>query len=351
MGFVKGVAWGDFNNDVRPDLYVSVKGGRNHLFRNDGARNPKHPALEQWNFTDVTEQAGVAEQRETFATWFFDFDNDGWPDIFVSGYSASSMQDVGAFELGKPFHAELPCLYRNNHDGTFTDVSRAMHLDRVILAMGADFGDLDNDGWLDIYLGTGEPSYQALLPNRMFRNNAGKSFQDVTTSGGFGHLQKGHGIAIGDIENDGNEDVFAKMGGAFPGDVYQSALFRNPGHGNHWITLVLEGVKSNRAAFGARIRVTTHGIGGKREVYRTVGYGSSFAGNPLRQHIGLGKAEIADEISVSWPTSHTTQIFRGAAADRIYRIREGDRELHPETMKPALISGKPMPMKDMEMHP
>ncbi len=351
MGFVKGVAWGDFNNDGKPDLYVSVKGGRNHLFRNDGARNPKHPAVEQWNFTDVTEQAGVAEQRETFATWFFDFDNDGWPDIFVSGYSAGSMQDVGAFELGKPFHAELPRLYRNNHDGTFTDVSKAMHLDRAILAMGADFGDLDNDGWLDIYLGTGEPSYQALLPNRMFRNNVGKSFQDVTTSGGFGHLQKGHGIAIGDIENDGNEDVFAKMGGAFPGDVYQSALFRNPGHGNHWITLVLEGVKSNRAAFGARIRVTTKGIGGKREVYRTVGYGSSFAGNPLRQHIGLGKATIADEISVFWPTSHTTQIFRGAAADRMYRIREGDRELHPETLKPALISGKPMPMKQMEMHP
>ena len=185
----------------------------------------------------------------------------------------------------------------------------------------------------------------------MFRNNFGKSFQDVTTSGGFGHLQKGHGIAIGDIENDGNEDVFAKMGGAFPGDVYQSALFRNPGHGNHWITLVLEGVKSNRAAFGARIRVTTKGTGGKREVYRTVGYGSSFAGNPLRQHIGLGKAKVADEISVFWPTSHTTQIFRGAAADRMYRIREGDRELHPETLKPALISGKPMPMKEMEMHP
>ncbi len=75
-------------------------------------------------------------------------------------------------------------------------MTKAVHLDRAILAMGANFGDLDNDGWLDIYLGTGEPSYEALLPNRMFRNHNGKDFQDVTTSGGFGHLQKGHGIAF-----------------------------------------------------------------------------------------------------------------------------------------------------------
>ena len=179
-----------------------------------------------------------------------------------------------------------------------------MHLDRAILVMGAGFGDLDNDGWLDVYLGDGEPSYQALLPNRMFRNNGGKSFQDVTTSGGFGHLQKGHGMAVGDIENDGYEDVFEKMGGAFPGDTYQSVLYRNPGNGNHWITLELEGVKTNRAAFGARIRVTLNGgASGKREIYRTVGFGSSFAGNPSAaahrhwqgNHGGRGGGHLAYE--------------------------------------------------------
>ena len=351
MGFVKGVAWGDFNNDGRPDLYVSVKGGRNHLFRNDGPRDAKHPQPEQWKFSDVTDQAGVAQQMETFATWFFDFDNDGWPDIFVAGYSASSMQDVGAFETGKPFHAELPRLYRNNRDGTFTDVSKTMHLDRAILVMGAGFGDLDNDGWLDVYLGTGEPSYQALLPNRMFRNNDGKSFQDVTTSGGFGHLQKGHGIAFGDLENNGNEDIFEKMGGAFPGDTYQSVLYRNPGHGNHWITLELEGVKTNRAAFGARIRLTVDGPAGKREIYRTVGYGSSFGGNPLRQHIGVGKATTVEEIEVMWPGSKMTQTFHGVAVDRMFRLREGEKQLRPVTLKPALIGAKPMSMPMMDMHP
>ncbi len=198
LGFVKGVAWGDFNNDGRPDLYISVKGGRNHLLRNDGVDTAHGGA---WHFTDVTQQAGVAQQTNSFATWFFDYNNDGWPDIFVAGYSTQTMQDVGAFELGKTFHAELPRLYRNNHDGTFTDVSVQTHMNRAILTMGAGFGDLDNDGWLDVYLGTGETSYEALLPNRMFRNDQGQRFQDVTTSGGFGNLQKGHGVAFGDLCN------------------------------------------------------------------------------------------------------------------------------------------------------
>ena len=314
LGFVKGVAWGDYNNDGRPDLYVSVKGGRNHLFRNDG------PAPHGgWKFTDVTSQAGVAQQTNSFATWFFDYDNDGWPDIFVGGYSTASLDDVGAFESGRPYHAETPRLYHNNHDGTFTDVSRAVHLDRAILPMGADVGDLENDGWRDIYLGAGDSRYQSLLPNRMFLNREGKAFLDVTTSGGFGHLQKGHAVAFGDLLGTGNKDVFEEMGGALPGDSYQSALYQNPGHGNHWITLKLEGVKTNRAAYGARICVTA----GARRIYRTVGYGSSFGGNSLEQHFGVGKAVRIDEVEIRWPGSPQPQVFRSIAADQTILVREG----------------------------
>jgi len=325
LGFVKGVAWGDFNNDGRPDLYISVKGGRNRLFRNDGPPEPGNPRPKSWKFTDVSASAGIATQTNSFATWFFDYDNDGWPDIFVAGYSTSSMQDVGAFELGKPYKAETPRLYHNNHDGTFSDVSKAVHLDRAILAMGANFGDLDNDGWLDIYLGTGETSYKALLPNRMFRNQDGKRFLDVTTSGGFGHLQKGHAIAFGDLENTGNEDVFEEMGGAYPGDSYQSLLYHNPGRGNHWLTIELEGVKTNRAAFGARIELTIK----DRHIFRTVGYGSSFGGNPLRQHIGIGPATSVEKIEVRWPTSKTVQEFHHVQADQTVHLREGEDRLVP----------------------
>ncbi len=146
LGYVKGVAWGDFNNDGCPDLYVSVKGAANHLFRNDGPADPKHPRPDHWKFTDVTAQAGVAEPIHSFATWFFDYDNDGWPDLFVAGFYADTLDDIAAFEMGQPAKVETPRLYHNNHDGTFTDVTHPMKLDRAILVMDANFGDLDNDG-------------------------------------------------------------------------------------------------------------------------------------------------------------------------------------------------------------
>ncbi len=333
MGFVKGVAWGDFNNDGRPDLYVSVKGKPNRLFRNDGPMDPKNPQPDQWKFTDVAVQAGVAEPIHSFATWFFDYDNDGWPDIFVAGFYADTLNDIGAFEMGLPYKAEVPRLYHNNHDGTFSDVTKQVKLDRAILVMGSNFGDLDNDGWLDVYLGTGDVPYESLLPNHMFRNDEGKVFQDVTTSGGFGHLQKGHGVAFGDIDNDGDEDVFEEMGGAASGDNYPSVLYENPGHGNHWITLEIEGVRTNRAAFGTRVNVTVKTAGGVRHIYRTVGYGSSFGGNPLRQHIGVGKAEKISEIEVTWPTSKLVQKFHDLPVDRAFHLREGAAALTPVNYK------------------
>jgi len=354
LGYVKGVAWGDFNNDGRPDLYVSVKGGQSHLFRNDGPaektpKDPRHPDPTKWKFTDITQQAGVGNQRDSFATWFFDFDNDGWPDIFAAGYYVDSMEDVGRFELGEPYKAETPRLYRNNHDGTFTDETKQMHLDRAILTMGANFGDLDNDGWLDIYLGNGEPAYEALLPNRMFRNKDGKDFQDVTTTGGFGNLQKGHGVAFGDLENSGSEDVFEKMGGAFPGDTYQSVLYQGPLRGKDWVTLQLQGVQTNRAAFGARICVTVtgatgKGTAGKRRIYRTVGYGSSFGGNPFEQHIGLGKHATIQEIEVDWPTSKKVEKFQNVAVNRTYGLHEGDGKLVAVVKKAFVISASNMAM-------
>ncbi len=215
-----------------------------------------------------------------------------------------------------------------------------------MLTMGANFGDLDNDGWLDVYLGTGEPSYEALLPNRMFRNVGGRRFDDVTTSTGLGHLQKGHSIAFADVENRGVEDIFELMGGAFPGDPYQSALYRNPlpdpGPGsttNHSITLRLQGVQTNRAAYGTRIEVlfTDRDANGKpvhRHVFRTVGSVSSFGGSPMLQHIGIGKATTADEVRLRWPASYPReQVLRALPADAAYTVIEGDIVAHPLRQK------------------
>jgi len=350
LGFVKGVAWGDYNNDGRPDLYVSTMFGQSFLFRNDGPRNPLHPETGDWIFTDVTEQAGLGGKRYTFPTWFFDYDNDGWLDIFAGGYSTTSMEDVGLFEFHKPHKASVSHLFHNNHDGTFTDIPRAAGLDRSITNMAANFGDLDNDGWLDVYLGVGDPSYECLLAKPMFRNDHGKYFQDVTTSGGFGNLQKGHGIAFADIENNGNEDVFEELGGAFPGDRYMPVLYKNPGHGNHWVTLMLQGVRSNRAAYGARIRVTIMENGSKRSLCRAVGSVSSFGGNPMQQHIGVGQAKSIREIEIWWPASGIRLYFHNVAVDRVYRVREDSPRLEPVKLHTFEIGKKIAPIASGLQH-
>ena len=115
--------------------------------------------------------------------------------------------EVAAGYLGIPLKAEIPRLYRNNRDGTFTDVTAKAGLALPLFTMGCNFGDLDNDGFPDFYLATGEPELRSIIPNRMFRNDGGRGFQEVTASGGFGHLQKGHGIAFGDIDDDGDQDI------------------------------------------------------------------------------------------------------------------------------------------------
>ena len=299
-----------------PDLYVSRLSEPNLLYRNDGKNNSG-----QWKFTEVSAEAGVSKPVNSFPTWFWDYDNDGWLDIFVSGFRGST-RDVAADYLGLRSKAERPRLYRNNQDGTFTDVTRSAGLYKVLMTMGCNFGDLDNDGFLDFYAGTGDPDYRSLMPNRMFRNADGKYFQDVTTSGGFGHIQKGHGVAFGDLDNDGDQDIYSVMGGAYPGDIFQNVLFENPGHGNHWITLKLEGVQSNRAAIGARIKVRVHTENGDRDIYSTVTTGGSFGSSSLQQEIGLGQAASIRAIEITWPSTGKIQVFKNVAMDQILRIRE-----------------------------
>jgi len=325
-GFVKGAVFADYDNDGRQDIYVTKWGGGNHLLRNTGNDASGIP-----QFVDVTRQAGVGDPQKSFTTWFFDYDNDGWPDIFVSGYAAT-LPDIVREYLGRNLETkgERAKLYRNNHDGTFTDVSRAVGLDRQLLTMGANFGDLDNDGWLDFYLGTGDPRLTSLVPNRMFRNAEGSKFQDVSTSGGFGHLQKGHGVAFGDIDNSGNQDIFEVVGGVYPNDKFWSVLYKNPGHGNHWIKLQLAGVKANRFAVGARIRLDITEDGRQRQIYRDVTSGGTFGASSLRPHIGIGKASTVDALEIRWPGSGLVQRFNGPfAADKTYGITEGKAQLQP----------------------
>jgi hypothetical protein len=317
IGFIKGVTAGDYDNDGRLDLYVSRLRESNLLFHNEGWERGTP------TFAEVGEEAGVQEPIYSFPTWFFDYDNDGWEDLFVSGFFADP-GDLAAEYLGQDHRAASSRLYRNNGNGTFTDATAAARIgNKVLLTMGSNFGDLDNDGFLDLFLGTGDSDVQTLIPNRVFRNAAGEFFEEVSASGGFGHLQKGHGVSFADFDNDGDQDIHMVIGGAYEGDLGRNALYVNPGHGNHWITLKLEGVQSNRAAIGARIRVTVSTPAGDRDIYTTVTTGGSFGANSLQQEMGLGDATAIRAITITWPASGRVDVYTDVELDRMWRIREG----------------------------
>ena len=312
IGFIKAVIWGDINNDGFLDLYISRLGEPNLLFQNSGPENNYH-------FKEISKKSGVTEPINSFPAWFWDFNNDGWEDIWVSGYDNSSGH-VAMDYLGLKHDGESPRLYQNNKDGTFTDVTKKANLDHPLLTMGSNFGDLNNDGFLDFYAGTGDPDFRSIQPNRMFLNKRGESFDDVTFHGRFGHLQKGHGVSFADFDRDGDLDIHAVMGGAYEGSVYQNALFENPGGWkNHWVGLSLQGTDTNRLALGARIKIV---LESGFVVHRTVSSGGSFGGNPFDQMIGLGKNGNIKTINIFWPGSGTTQTFSGVDINARYLVNE-----------------------------
>ena len=313
----KGASWGDYDGDGKLDLLVSNMGQECRLYHNE----------EGDRFVDVAADLGISGDLASFACWFWDYDNDGLLDFYIHD-NRTTLAVTAAVALGmKPEGASRPRLYRNLGSGQFREVGRDVGLDRPMTPMGCNFGDIDNDGYLDMYLGTGWISTSSLVPNLMFKNVEGRRFEDITMSSGTGHLQKGHGVSFADYDWDGDLDLFVETGGPVPGDKAHNLLFQNPGHGRHWIKVKLVGTRTNRAALGARIRVDLNEPDGtKRSIYRTVGNNSSFGGNSLVESIGLSRATRVAELTVSWPTSRTTQSFHDVAADQAIEITEGAEE-------------------------
>lgn len=321
--FCKGVAWIDFDNDDDQDLFLNNLTGFGQLFANNG----------DGTFTNVSISQGVDGPEKGFSCWAWDYDNDGWLDIFATSYDRSISAVIKGL-MGEPHDRKRGALYHNLGGGGFEDLVKEAGLDKVFATMGSNFADFDNDGFLDIYLGTGEPDIDLLVPNRMFKNVGGRRFADITTSSGTGHLQKGHGVACGDWDRDGNVDLFVETGGATPGDRYHNVLFQNPGQVNRSITVKLIGKQSNRFGVGARIKVVTAGDS-PQTVHRHVSSGSSFGANPLEQTIGIGRADRVATLVVHWPTSGTTQVFRDLAAGQIVTVTEFSDQ-------PALSRAKPI---------
>ena len=224
---------------------------------------PQSPLRGRWSAVSQQSQrhlherfaaAGHRRARAGFSCWAWDYDNDGWLDIFATCYDRTLEDVVKGCSASRTSCTPTGSIAIAQGKG-FEDVTKEAGLDMVFATMGSNFGDFDNDGFLDMYLGTGDPNLATLVPNRMFKNIDGRRFAEITASSDTGNLQKGHGVACGDWDRDGNVDIFIQMGGAVNGDKYHNILFQNPGHENHWLTVKLVGKKTNRAAIGARIKV------------------------------------------------------------------------------------------------
>ncbi|MGP0069500.1 MAG: CRTAC1 family protein [Isosphaeraceae bacterium] len=307
--FAKGCTWLDYDNDGFPDLFINNLADDARLYHNE--RNGR--------FVEVTTSQGI-DGPKGFSCWSWDYDNDGWLDIFAVYYNRP-VDDVVRGMLGQPLDMPGNRLYRNLQGKGFRDVSIEAGLDVYFASMGSNFADFDNDGFLDMYQATGGLNFGFLVPNRMVKNVEGKRFADISSSSRTGHLQKGHGVACGDWDRDGDVDLFVEMGGGANGDQYHNLLFQNPGQGNHWLTVKLVGKKTNRSAIGARIKVVTAGAK-PLEVHRHVTSGSSFGGNALEQTIGLAKAEKVATLEIRWPASGTTQVFRDIPIDQSIEVTE-----------------------------
>jgi hypothetical protein len=322
----KGSAWGDYDNDGRIDLFVSNMGSPPRLYHNEG--NGK--------FRDVAPALQIKGPPHGFACMFWDYDNDGQPDILVSDWGGSLAEYVGDFlglVTGSDNHARL---YHNLGKEGFREVSHDVGLDRPVPVMSVNAGDLDNDGNLDLHLGTGWMSLSGLVPDRTYLNDRGR-FVDVTEPTGTGHLQKGHGVSFADWDDDGDTDLFVVLGGGYPGDRGYNALFQNPGNARHWLKVRLVGTKSNRSAIGAKLRVDSkQADGAPRSVHRVIGNNGSFGGNSLVELIGLGDATHVDRLTITWPAGNTVQTFQNIEADQSLEISEGT-----ETYK--VLPHKPLP--------
>ncbi|MEM0939922.1 MAG: VCBS repeat-containing protein [Bacteroidota bacterium] len=323
--FVKGAVWGDINNDSYPDLFLSIYGNENKLFVNRQDENGKN------FFEDITEKSGVKEPVYSFPCWFWDFNHDGFQDIMVFGYDNRESYLISDHYLKELLSSDLlgetPRLYLNNGDETFTDYSDEAGLKKSIYAMGANYGDLNNDGFLDFYAGTGEFNLWASVPNQMFLNVDGHRFEDVTFAGGFGQIQKGHGVSFGDLDNDGDQDIYHQVGGAAESDVFHNMLFENPGFPNKWISITVEGVTANRSGIGTRIELEVKDETDRlRTFYHYINSGGSFGSNTLRAEIGIDASKNITKIRVIWPDDKVTiQTFQDVLPNRHYYLRQGEK--------------------------
>jgi len=300
-----GVLTGDFDNDGWPDIYVAADDTPSRLFRNN----------HDGTFDEVAVLSGCA------------YSNDGIPQSGM-GVSAGDYDCDGRLDIYKTnFSYQSPNLYHSNADSTFTDVAEraGMSVNAKLLGWGCGFADFDNDGWLDIFQCNGHvyPEVEQLhsdvtLKQRriVYRNLTGKKFQDVSKDVGPCIMEpySSRGCAFGDFDNDGDIDVLVSNINDVP-----SLLRADVGVGNHWIKVQAIGTQSNRSGIGTRISC---GTGDHRQIDEVRSGGSFMSQGDLRVHFGLGESTIADRLEIRWPNGKL-ETLRNVGADQLIYIEEG----------------------------
>jgi tetratricopeptide (TPR) repeat protein len=302
-----GAAWGDYNNDGYPDLFLSNAMGHSQLFRNNG----------NGTFTDVSSEAGVTGHCIGAATFWCDYNNDGLLDIVQ--WSWSDHEDViHTMRYGEgPPDGQPHRVWHNNGDGTFTMRNRDIGITGCYGSMSGNAGDFNNDGNLDLVLGNGSPRMDRLEPPMLLEFD-GRRFRNVTFAAGLPFYGKGHGATFADLMGDGRLSILIAAGGAYPADLLMMRVFcpkRLPGN---YLNVRLAGVKSNRSAIGARVSIEA---GGRRQ-HREVSGGSNFGCLPFEQHFGLADIGEVDSLEIRWP-SGLKQRFQNLPSNRTIQFTEG----------------------------
>ncbi|MGA2203825.1 MAG: CRTAC1 family protein [Terriglobales bacterium] len=294
---------GDFDNDGWPDIYVACDSTPSMLFHNN----------HNGTFTETAVEAGVAfndggREQAGMGADAADYDGEGWLDIVKTSFSD-----------------DTATLYHNNHDGTFSDVTAAAGLGKnsQFLGWGTLFLDIDNDGWPDLFMANGHiyPEVDSKGVNNTFRerkilywNEHNGRFRDISLDSGAGITTpfNSHGVAAADFDNDGAVEILVNNSHDRP------SLLKNFGEHGNWILLKLEGTKSNRDAIGAKVTVR---VGDHQQTQEVRSGGGYISQSDFRLHFGLGKAIKADAVEIRWP-SGLVQRFENIAGNRVVKIRE-----------------------------
>ena len=301
-----GNAWGDYNNDGFPDLFISGV-GRPQLFRNNG----------DGTFLDIGVEAGFTEYVVGSTCFWCDYDNDGWLDL-VQFVWADHEDVIHTMKTGKaPEDGVTMRVYHNNRDGTFTNRSKELGIDGCWGTMSGCFGDLNNDGHQDFLLGNGGPRMDRFEPVVLLESD-GRKYRNVTFTAGLPPLGKNHGTNCADLFGDGRLSIVVATGGLYPGDLLTTSVFCPKERLGNYLNIRLTGVQSNRDAIGAR--VTLLAAGGKQ--MREVNGGTNFGCLPYEQHFGLGAAAAVDAVEIRWPNGLTQRVENPPVNETI-RITEG----------------------------